>query len=173
MADAALRIQLGEVLYRTRGRDWDYAFLLQPEPIVVEGWYGIHRRIFGGIEPTATPTLLRGALGVGAGLPFFATAFTDESRRDYQARPIAHYLTWLGRAAEASPGASFGPGLVNALAPALDAVFELGSQLLRPGDDRPLDKLIRSRFQAALQAQTLDITAAVGLPLRWLGTLPA
>lgn len=172
MADAALRIQLGELLYRTRGRDWDYAFLLQPEPVVVEGWYGIHRRIFSGVEPSATPSLLRGALGIGAGLPFFATAFSDGSRRDYQARPIAHYLTWLGRAAEESPGVSFGPGLVDALAPALDAVFELGPQLMRQGDDRPLDKLIRARFQAALQAQTFELAGAVGLPLRWLGTLP-
>ncbi len=172
MADVALHLELGELLYRTRGRDWDYAFLLQPEPVVSEGWYGIHRRIFSSIEPSATPSLLRGELGIGTGLPFFATAFTDGSRRDYQARPIAHYLTWLGRAAEAAPGLSFGPALVTALAPALDAVFELGPQLMRPGEERPLDKLIRSRFQAALQAQAVELAATPGLPLRWLGTLP-
>ena len=105
------------MLYRTRGHDWDYAFLLQPERLLGEGWYTLHRRIFANVEPNETPVFLRGELGIGTGRPFFATAFTDPARRDYQARPIAHYVTWFGKAAEEAPGWSFGPGLVGALAP--------------------------------------------------------
>lgn len=172
MAEPALRIRLEDVLYRTRGRDWDYAFLLQPAPLLVEGWYALHRRIFSSVEPSATPCLLRGALGVGTGQPFFATAFTDEARRDSQARSIAHYLTWLGPAADAAPGVSFGPGLVRALAPALDEVFELGPQLLRRGELQALDALIRGRFQAALVERELDVRTEPAGALRWLGTLP-
>ena len=173
MAEAALRIRLDDVLYRTRGRDWDYAFLLQPAPLLVEGWYALHRRIFKSVEANATPCLLRGALGVGTGKPFFATAFTDEARRDSQARPIAHYLTWLGPEADAAAGLSFGPGLVRALTPALDVVFELGPQLVRRGELQSLDALIRERFQAAIGRRELDVAGEPGLALRWLGTLPA
>src|SRR5258706_7707116 len=114
-----LTLRLGELLYRTRGHDWDYAFLLQPEPLLSEGWYTLHRRIFANVEPEPTAVLLRGALGIGLGHAFFATAFTDTKRSDYQARPVAHYIAWLGKAAEDAPGANFRPGLVDALTPAL------------------------------------------------------
>ena len=33
----AAAYNLSDVLYRTRGRDWDYGFLLQPEPLLGEG----------------------------------------------------------------------------------------------------------------------------------------
>jgi hypothetical protein len=171
MSDAELRIATTDVLYRTRGRDWDYAFLLQPPPLLGEGWYTLHRRIFAHVEPTAEPLLLRGELGIGLGHPFFATVFTDGSRRDSQDRPIAHYLAWLGQAAEAAPGLSYGPGLVAALAPALDAVFDLSPSALTTGQTKPLDTLLRARFQAALSGPVLTARATAGGSLRWLGTI--
>jgi hypothetical protein len=171
MSDAELRIAATDVLYRTRGRDWDYAFLLQPPPLLGEGWYALHRRIFAHVEPTQEPLLLRGELGIGLGHPFFATVFTDHARRDSQDRPIAHYLTWLGKAAEAAPGLSYGPGLVSALAPALDAVFDLSPLTLTSGQTKPLDALLRARFQAALGNPTLTARATASGALRWLGTI--
>ena len=166
-----LTVRLRDVLYRTRGRDWDYAFLLQPEPLLGEGWYALHRRIFSNVEPSDTPILLRGALGIGTGQPFFATAFTDARRRDDQARPIAHYIAWFGPAAEAAPGASFGEGLVAALGAALDAVFELEPDAVRRGEIRPLDALLRARFLAALPAAEVSVTCERAQALRWLGTI--
>jgi hypothetical protein len=165
-----LTLCLSDVLYRTRGRDWDYAFLLQPPPLLGEGWYTLHRRIFAHVEPESVPTLLRGALGVGTGQPFFATAFTDSVRRDSQARPIAHYLVWLGPAAEAAPGLSFGPALVQALSGGLDAIFELGPAALQ-GGEKPLDVRLRQRFSEAVPSSTVTLDAALTGPVRWLGTL--
>jgi hypothetical protein len=167
----ALQIRLREVLYRTRGHDWDYAFLLQPDPLLGEGWYALHRRIFTNVEPQPSPVLLRGALGVGTGQPFLATAFTDAVRRDYQSRPVAHYLTWLGKAAEAAPGTSFGPGLVEALAPAIDAVFGLAPEALKRGESKPLDTLLQRRFAAALPALQLTVRCEEPSAIKWLGTL--
>lgn len=166
-----LQVRTAELLYRTRGRDWDYAFLLQPAPLLGEGWYGLHRRIFANVEPGAVPCLLRGALAVGVGQPFFATAFLDQELRDYQARPIAHYLAWLGHAADAAPGLSYGPALVRLLRPALDAVFELVPEVLQRGETKPLDTLIRGRFLAALGAQELRVEGEPGQPIRWLGSV--
>ena len=166
-----LALRLSDVLYRTRGHDWDYAFLLQPAPLLGEGWYALHRRIFANVEPTETPVLLRGALGIGTGQPFFATVFTDARRRDYQARPIAHYIAWFGRAAESAAGASFGPGLVDALAAALDSVFDLAPEAVKRGETKALDTLLRARFQAALPAAEVNVTCEPTRALRWLGTI--
>jgi len=166
-----LSLALADVLYRTRGRDWDYAFLLQPRPILSEGWYALHRRMFSGVEPSETPLLLRGELGVGLGYPFFATTFVDRARRDSQGRPVAHYLAWLGKAAEAAPGLSFGPGLVAALGPALDSVFELAPAAVSRADGRPLDASLRARFQAALTSHEVTVPAPPSGALRWLGTI--
>lgn len=166
----ALRIRLRDVLYRTRGRDWDYAFLLQPIPLIGEGWYTLHRRIFANVEPDYVPVYLRGQLGVGLGQPFFAVAFTDPARRDSQARPIAHYLVWLGAEAEAAPGVDFGPGLVQALAAALDTVFGLTPEAL-PDRERPLDARLRQRFQQALSQDQVALPTASAARVRWLGTV--
>jgi hypothetical protein len=100
-----------------------------------------------------------------------ATAFTDAVRRDYQARPIAHYLTWLGPAAEAAPGCSFGPALIEALAPAIDAVFELVPEALKRGESKPLDALLQRRFAAALATTELELGSEPVAQIRWLGTI--
>jgi hypothetical protein len=166
-----LRFRLSDLLYRTRGRDWDYGFLLQPAPLLGEGWYAIHRRIFANLEPRQSPVLLRGALGIGTGHPFLATAFVDAQRRDYQDRPVAHYLTWLGAPAEAAPGWSFGPGLVEALRPALDSVFELSAESILRGESKPLDTVVRERFQSTLALSELTVPCTQDAQIRWLGTL--
>jgi hypothetical protein len=170
MADA-LSLSLDDVLYRTRGRDWDYGFLLQPVPLLSEGWYSLHRRIFANVEPSPSPLLLRGALGIGTGKAFFATAFTDAERRDSQGRPIAHYVTWLGHAAEGAAGRNFGEPFVAALRAPLDAVFDLSPQALKRPDSKPLDTLLRQRFQAALPAMSLRLECPESSAIRWLGTL--
>jgi hypothetical protein len=166
-----LSIRFRDVLYRTRGHDWDYAFLLQPEPILGEGWYALHRRIFANVEPGPAPLTLRGALAVGLGHPFLATAFTDATRRDYQGRPIAHYIVWLGAAAEAAPGLSFGPALVEAWSASLDSVFALRPATLERDGVKPLDKLLRARFRAALPGESAQVRCEPAPNLRWLGSL--
>jgi len=167
-----LTLKLGELLYRTRGHDWDYAFLLQPGPLLSEGWYTLHRRIFANVEAEPEPVLLRGSLGIGLGHAFFATAFTDAKRADYQARPVAHYIAWLGKAAEDAPGWSFGPGLVERLGPALDAIFGLDPETLKRGETKALDSLVRARFQAALgPLGDVTVPCVPSNAIRWLGTI--
>ena len=170
MADA-LSLRLADVLYRTRGRDWDYGFLLQPPPLLGEGWYTLHRRVFANVEPSAAPLLLRGELGIGTGKPFFATTFTDAERRDSQGRPIAHYIVWLGAKAESAPGRNFGPAFVAALQAPLDAIFELSPQAVQRNETKPLDALLRARFGAAVTTPELRLDCDSTSSLRWLGTL--
>lgn len=170
MADT-LSLRLSDVLYRTRGRDWDYGFLLQPPPLLGEGWYTLHRRVFANVEPGPRPLLLRGELGIGTGKPFFATAFTDSERRDSQGRPIAHYIVWLGSDAESARGLDFGPAFVAALKAPLEAIFELAPQVVQRNETKPLDALLRARFGAAITTPELHLDCDTTSSLRWLGTL--
>lgn len=167
----ALDIRLADVLYRTRGSDWDYAFVLHPEPLLREGWYRLYRRMFAGVEPGTDPVLLRGSLGVGLGRAFFATAFADAERRDDQGRSIAHYFAWLGPAAERAPDLSFGPALAAALSPALDAIWKLAPGLTRSSDAQPLDRALRAKFAAALPTAVVHVSALKSAPVRWLNTI--
>jgi hypothetical protein len=166
-----LSLRLSDVLYRTRGRDWDYGFLLQPPPLLGEGWYTLHRRVFANVEPAPAPLLLRGALGVGTGKPFFATTFTDAERRDSQGRPVAHYIVWLGPDAESAPGRDFGPAFVAALKAPLAEVFDLVPQAVQQYETKPLDTLLRARFGAAVTTPELHLDCAAASSIRWLGTL--
>jgi hypothetical protein len=153
-----LRVRLSDVLFRTRGRDWDYAFLLQPDPLIGEGWYALHRGIFANVEPSARPWLERGSLKVGLGYPYLATTFTDPERRDHQGRPVAHYLVWLDGGGSGAPSPQgFGPALVSALGPALDAVFELTPQSFEQRGTTALDTLLRRAFRSALGVTELQL----------------
>ncbi len=171
MAERKLHLKVKDLLYRTRGRDWDYAFLLQPAPLLSEGWYTIHRRIFANVEPTPEPLLLRGTLAIGQGHPFFASAFTDQERRDHQGRPVAHYLVWFARAGDPSPDGDFGAPLLTALSAALAAVFELVPQQLLRGQTAALDSLLRDRFAQALGSSELTLALRDRSEARWLGTV--
>jgi hypothetical protein len=171
-AKSSLSIAAGDLLFRTRGRSWDYAFVLQPEPLLGEGWYALHRRIFKNVEPESRPLLLRGTLGIGVGHPFLATAFTDAARADAQGRPVAHYFTWLGSDTAGAPDIHFGSALVRALAPALDAVFELEPEALRC-EHQPLDAVLRQRFREALPRSHFSFEGSgKALAARWLGVVP-
>lgn len=90
-------MNLKYVLWRTRGYNWDYDFVLEPESPSSGGWYLIHRSVFGGVTPTMKPTYVRGTLvDTGAeSVPFVGAAFLDPSRRDAHGRPVAHYVMWF------------------------------------------------------------------------------
>jgi hypothetical protein len=80
-------------------------------------------------------------------------------------------LTWLGEAAEEARGYSFGPALIAALAPAIDAVFELAPDALKRGESRPLDALLQRHFSASLAKRELELDCEPPARIEWLGTI--
>jgi hypothetical protein len=90
-------LKLSAVLWRTRGFDWDYGFLLEPAAPASFGWYRVQQAIFDGCQPTAETKYLIGALfdGSKAKKSFVAAAFLDPSREDEYGRQIAHYVVWF------------------------------------------------------------------------------
>jgi hypothetical protein len=92
-----LRIDLDSVLWRTRGRTWDYGFVLRPVHPHVETWYDFHADAFSGAAPGTSPISVGGVLLTvdGEKVSFVATAFQDAILKDAAERPVAHYLVWF------------------------------------------------------------------------------
>jgi hypothetical protein len=125
-------IDFDHLLWRTRGARWDYTFLLRPAISEIDDWYDLHRQVFARSTPDREPTNIGGTLTAeGVSLCFAATCFLDPTRRDAAGRPIAHYLLWLEPPKEKERillPRDWGRQLTTTLAPALDSVFELGSE---------------------------------------------
>ena len=100
-----MRINLDSVLWRTRGRTWDYSFVLRPVHPHVETWYDFHADAFSGTAPGTSPIIVGGVLVTvdREEVSFVATAFQDATLKDAAERPVAHYLVWFPSLAGAPP----------------------------------------------------------------------
>lgn len=92
-----MRIDLDSVLWRTRGRTWDYRFVLRPVHPHIETWYDFHADAFSGVTPGRDPINVGGVLHTSGRteVPFVATTFQDPTLRDAAGRPVVHYLVWF------------------------------------------------------------------------------
>lgn len=93
-----IQLRLEHLLWRTRGRHWDYLFLLAPSARYGHGWYSLHKEIFADFEPSILERYVVGELLDQQSLQnlvFVGTVFLDDSRRDALGRPVAHYMVWL------------------------------------------------------------------------------
>lgn len=115
-----MRIDLDSVLWRTRGRTWDYSFVLRPLHPHIETWYDFHADVFSGATPGREPMNLGGILVTlkGEEVRFVATTFQDATLKDAAGRPIAHYFVWFPNLAGAPLDfelpADWGPQIVRA-----------------------------------------------------------
>lgn len=96
-----MRIGLDNVLWRTRGRGWDYTFVLRPADPPVMAWYDFHADVFSEVAPGKDPVSTGGYLHLESSkkIPFIATTFQDPTLRDAAQRPIAHYIIWFPKTA--------------------------------------------------------------------------
>lgn len=93
------------ILWRTRGKHWDYAFVRTPRRVKLDGWYDFHTQTFSGALPTSQP-MNKGfiALVDGRHIPCVCTAFQDTDRVDIAGRPISHFITWFPDQASSKSG---------------------------------------------------------------------
>jgi hypothetical protein len=92
------RLSLEHFLWRTRGRNWDYLFLVEPHSRYSHDWYPLHKQIFADSEPRLVERYVVGELSDQQSQPplvFVATVFLDDRRKDAHGRPVAHYMVWL------------------------------------------------------------------------------
>lgn len=155
-------ISRDRVLWRTRGRHWDYRFLLRPGLAGVHNWYDVHQQVFDGLIPDADGQHRAGPVsGTAEVSTYVAVAFTDARRRDQAGRPVCHYLAWFrsGQPSDMAPvevPEQWGSQLVEAFGAALDAVFDLA----------PPDTPHSDSIAAAMAA--MPETLCPGGPSRWV-----
>ena len=124
-----LNIHPVNVLWRTRGRDWDYTFVLVPQVPAQLDWYDVHTTVFRDLAPRREPASRYGRLtGLFFSYPYVATAFLDPLLKDEAERAVAHYLVWFPQPEDdlAVPPAlplDWGLQLVESLAPARETLF--------------------------------------------------
>jgi hypothetical protein len=138
-ADLDLELDLHGLLWRTRGRHWDYTFVLRPVLLLADSWYEVHSRIFEGLTPEREEQHRAGTiLDTSGECVFVATAFIDPVRRDAAGRPVSHYLVWF-RPEETRDGGvqrvprDWGRSLLAQLGARLEAAFSL------PGPGTPAE----------------------------------
>lgn len=161
------------LLWRTRGRDWDYLFLLRPEEPALPGWLHAFEHIFPDDQAPRTGVYYaKGELwGPSANGPsaFIAAALTDPTRSDFAGRPLQHFFVYMLRneADAALFTEGWGASLLEALGPGLDAIFAE-----QRGEDDPLafsQRLLRG-LHARLPEQ-LTVTTD-GDPVDWVQIAP-
>jgi hypothetical protein len=124
-----MRIDLDSVLWRTRGRTWDYRFVLRPVHPHIETWYDFHGDAFSGASAARDPLNIGGILLTidGDEVCFVATTFQDPTLRDRAGRPVAHYFVWFPAIARGSPDlelpADWGPQVVQAFGDEWNTAF--------------------------------------------------
>lgn len=141
-----MEVDLGSVLWRTRGKEWDYRFVLTPDRPFLEDCYGFHVEAFAGRSPESERVIIGGTLlSEGYQHPFLATAFNDSSRRDAAGRPVAHYMIWFpdSHASDASiklPSLDWGTQVLEAMEADWTSAFDTGpghaEQLLARAQER-------------------------------------
>lgn len=154
-----MQIDLDSILWRTRGRAWDYCFVLRPVHPHIETWYDFHADAFSGAMPGAAPINVGGVLLTieGEEVRFVATAFQDATLKDAAERPIAHYFVWFPNLPGAPPTllipADWGNQLVRAFGD------EWGSAFTSDGaSDDDLLATARSLMKAVDLAEASDVS---------------
>lgn len=137
---AVIEIDLHHVLWFTRGKGWDYTFLLWPLLPRIADPDGLRERIFEGIKPGYLPHSITGRVRDGRERRgYLATAFVDPARRDDEGRAIVHRIVWFppdGNTHEVAP-ADWGPQLVAAMHEPYDAVSPIVMERFLGLDHRP------------------------------------
>lgn len=125
--ERAVRLDPRDILWRSRGRTWDYAFLAYPSHSY--RWFDVLRQVYPterrqDLEQTRAGKLPDDRL-------FVATTILDPVRRDAAQRPLVHYFIWTApphRDGVLEIPTDWGLQLLAHLAPAIDNVFDRPSE---------------------------------------------
>lgn len=91
----ALTIDTGRLLWKTRGRHWDYEFVCVPATPALPAWAAALDDMLGDADPQRGE-LRHGLLETDAGrVPWVGVRFLDPERKDWTGRAIQHFAVWF------------------------------------------------------------------------------
>jgi hypothetical protein len=84
-------VRRDDLLWRTRGRSWDYEFITRPRRNWKDRSYLVTTQVFSaGAGPVPS-----NIVGLVEGETYLACSVLDPERRDEFGRPVQHYVLWL------------------------------------------------------------------------------
>lgn len=91
-----MHINCCSILWRTRGKFWDYTFLLSPVTPTRDSWYDVYTEIFSLLVPSEEPITRGGRLISASGSHIYlATTFKDNDRLDAVGRAVTHSIAYF------------------------------------------------------------------------------
>lgn len=100
-ATSSLRVDLARVAWRTRGRSWDYAFIVTPDVLhdgLKDRWYDLLAEAFPAMTSRTDDELVTGM--IDGDVPYVAARVVDPHFKDSFDRPIRHVFLIAGVARE-------------------------------------------------------------------------
>ena len=143
---SAIDVELADVLWCTRGKQWPYAIIFRPLLEVDHDWEVLLWRVFLTLSPEARPQQVSDTVRRnGVTRAYLATVFLDPVRVDADGLPISHRIVWFPPGEE-SPRVvapdDWGPRFVAALRPVLDTVFNtVFNTVLRGALEDPVEAM--------------------------------
>ncbi|MDF1862135.1 MAG: hypothetical protein P1U87_18105 [Verrucomicrobiales bacterium] len=93
---SSVSINTNELLWRTKGRSWEYCFLLVPE-MDQESWWAFYQQVRselrGGADSSCTVGLFE--LSNGTRRPFVASLYLDTKNVDASGRATEQFVSWF------------------------------------------------------------------------------
>lgn len=91
-----MTIHTDELLWRTRGRHWEYCFVLVPEEISQESWWTFYQEVMRQV-PDSEGSTFAGYCRYSDGrrIPFFASVFLDTQNVDAAGRSTEQFVVWF------------------------------------------------------------------------------
>ena len=84
-------VRRDDLLWRTRGRSWDYEFITRPKRKWKDRSYLVTTQVFS-VGAAPVPSNI---VGLVEGETYLACSVLDPERRDEFGRPVQHYVLWL------------------------------------------------------------------------------
>ena len=163
-------VDVGRLLWRTRGLHWDYEFVMRPIDIDAAGWFWVHEAVFESLEGGVEPQYRIGRLvdASGGSVPFAGAALCDPVRQDSVGRPIIHYLLWfledgVDLRPESLP-AGWPQQVLARFAAAFDSPAVFGSTDGSMGQNNPsaaLSAILDSGDRSPIRVTGLPLSAAI------------
>lgn len=119
MTSVEFEFKPSSLLWRTRGKHWDFEFVSTPSHPNLDAWWSIFNQIFNEIQVDEQPKIYYGELILRQEEVrcYLAAACFDQYRKDWTGRRIQHFLVWFPNGIQSNPNPSI-ENLIPAVIPA-------------------------------------------------------
>lgn len=105
MTLAKLEFNPSSLLWKTRGKYWEFEFISTPSHPKLDSWWSKFQEVFQDVQVDEEPKIYYGELNFNQSevrQPYLAAACFDAEREDWTRRRIQHFLIWFPNSIESA-----------------------------------------------------------------------